>query len=459
MQLAITAFDIPKWTGAISGDWDVNDGPDPTTGIGTVNWQEANSGTPTRYLQFGTSVDSVLFDDTATGTTTINLTTSLSPNSVTVNNSTLAYTFSGAGKLTGATTLLKTGSGTLILVNTGGNDYTGTTTINGGTLQLGDGATFDAQGRSALARSWSAPAGARWPSRLPGPGGGGRISRSRISISGAGAMMQDRAATGRYLERQQQHLRRHGAGGLRHPETGRRQRAGFHRGRHPCQQRGPHWISPALPLPRRSRSTAARSSKSAGRAATASAIALNGGGPFDSVAGTLSLSGNITGTGGLTKIDSGNLSYFPASAVSPLGGFVTNSGTVTFSNAKYVHRRPDHHRRYGDSFGEPGIHRRHNRDARHPATRREQRLPPGGSVGSGDIALNVAPGSTATLNILRGDNRSCISNNITSTGGGTNAITIGATGTGSPSGLVTFQRDEYLHRQCHHQRQRTHHHQ
>src|SRR5262249_35051550 len=98
----------------------------------------------TRYLQFGATVDSVLFDDSATGATTINLTTSLSPNSVTVNNSALTYTFTGAGKLTGSTGLLKEGTGTLILSNTGGNDFTGTITINGGMLQLGDGATFDA---------------------------------------------------------------------------------------------------------------------------------------------------------------------------------------------------------------------------------------------------------------------------------------------------------------------------
>ena len=71
----------------------------------------------------------------------MNLTTVLTPVSVTVNNSALNYIFSGLGKLSGAASLLKEGSGALTLSNTGGNDYTGTTTISGGTVQLGDGST------------------------------------------------------------------------------------------------------------------------------------------------------------------------------------------------------------------------------------------------------------------------------------------------------------------------------
>lgn len=61
-----------------------------------------------------------------------------------------------------------------------------------------------------------------------------------------------------------------------------------------------------------------------------------------------------------------------------------------------------------------------------------------GNVGSGAIVLAPISGNTATLNILRGDSTLVIANNITSNGDGTNAITIGATGTGSPSGIVTF---------------------
>lgn len=147
VSLNITAFDFPKWTGLVgatpNGTWNINNGSDPTTGSGAANWKEANSGSITRYLQIpGSAVDSVLFDDSATGTTDVTLSTTLTPVTATVNNSTLTYTFLGLGKLSGATNLIKQGSGKLILANTGGNDYTGTTTISNGTVQIGDGVTF-----------------------------------------------------------------------------------------------------------------------------------------------------------------------------------------------------------------------------------------------------------------------------------------------------------------------------
>ena len=138
VALNVTAFDIPKWTGAQSNTWDFDDG----SSVGTSNWKEVNSGLETHYLQGADGIDSVLFDDTASATATnINLSNTLTPTTVTVNNSALTYTFSGVGKLSGGGNLVKQGTGTLILANTGGNDYTGTTTISAGTLQIGDGTT------------------------------------------------------------------------------------------------------------------------------------------------------------------------------------------------------------------------------------------------------------------------------------------------------------------------------
>lgn len=137
VQLNVTAFDFPRWTGGANGDWDIDNG----TGTGTANWQEVTSGNTTRYLQGSAGNDSVLFDDTVGVPTTVNLTATLTPATLTVNTSANAFTFSGPGKLSGGTGLLKKGSTTLILVNTGGNDYTGTTKIEAGTLQIGDGNT------------------------------------------------------------------------------------------------------------------------------------------------------------------------------------------------------------------------------------------------------------------------------------------------------------------------------
>ena len=66
------------------------------------------------------------------------------PGSITINDSLKNYTFSGMGKITGAAGLAKSGTGTVILKNGSAgnvNDFSGPITINGGVLQIGDGAT------------------------------------------------------------------------------------------------------------------------------------------------------------------------------------------------------------------------------------------------------------------------------------------------------------------------------
>lgn len=139
--LNITQFDIPRWTGAVNGNWDINNSANPATGSGTPNWRELNSGNATRYLQTAGAVDSVLFDDTATGTTDVVLAANVSPVTLTVKNTNLIYSFNGLGKITGATNVVKQDPGTWIIANTTPNDYTGSTTISGGVVQIGDGLT------------------------------------------------------------------------------------------------------------------------------------------------------------------------------------------------------------------------------------------------------------------------------------------------------------------------------
>lgn len=135
--LNVTGFDLPRWTGEINAVWDINDG----TGTGTTNWREVNSGALTRYLQGTSATDSVVFDDTASGPTTVTLSGPLTPASVLVNNTDKTYTFAGPGNLEGPGSLTKNGTGSLILLNTTASTYTGTTTINAGTVQVGDGIT------------------------------------------------------------------------------------------------------------------------------------------------------------------------------------------------------------------------------------------------------------------------------------------------------------------------------
>lgn len=109
------------WNGNVNGNWDLT----------TANWQGSKI-----YQQN----DNVLFDDTASGTTNINLTTTLAPGGLTVSNITRGYVFSGAGNLDGAITLNKDGAGTLTIANSGVNTFSNGVSILGGTVLLSGGA-------------------------------------------------------------------------------------------------------------------------------------------------------------------------------------------------------------------------------------------------------------------------------------------------------------------------------
>ena len=80
--------------------------------------------------------DPVNFDDTA-ASGQVNLIGSLQPGFVTLNNSALNYTFSGTGAIGGTAGLAKNGSGTLTLLNTGGDNYRGGVAVNAGTVVFG----------------------------------------------------------------------------------------------------------------------------------------------------------------------------------------------------------------------------------------------------------------------------------------------------------------------------------
>jgi autotransporter-associated beta strand protein len=135
--LAISG-DTPVWTGAQSNAW--------TTAVigGSKNWKLQTAGTPTDFL----TNDQVIFDDTATGTSTVNISTAnVQVASVVFNNSGVEnggrdYTIGSTGGFgiangSGPASLTKNGLGTVTLTST--NSYTGTTAITEGTLRLGDG--------------------------------------------------------------------------------------------------------------------------------------------------------------------------------------------------------------------------------------------------------------------------------------------------------------------------------
>jgi autotransporter-associated beta strand protein len=105
--------------------WDLNT---------TTNWISFKGSPSQSPAPFNTQ-DAVSFDDTGSGN--VNLISVLTPGSVTINNSLVNYTFSGAGALSGTMGLTKSGSGSITFLQTGGDSYKGAITVGGGTVTFG----------------------------------------------------------------------------------------------------------------------------------------------------------------------------------------------------------------------------------------------------------------------------------------------------------------------------------
>lgn len=145
--------DSPKWTGLDSGSWTT-----ASTGASS-NWQLITGGTPTNY----TELDNVLFDDTATGSTTVLISSAdVSPLSTTFQNSSKNYILdtTGFGILTGS--LQKSGTGSLTIRSNnllpGGFTFSGgilnldsTTALGNGTFTIGTGSTKTLDNTSGFA--------------------------------------------------------------------------------------------------------------------------------------------------------------------------------------------------------------------------------------------------------------------------------------------------------------------
>lgn len=113
-----------SWAGLANGNWD---------SLVTTNWVLSSDDATPYFYQDG---EAVTFNDSAPGTTSVNLTGTFSPGSLTISNAALAYTFSGNGSLSGASGIIKTNSGVATLAETGGDNFSGGVTVGGGTLVL-----------------------------------------------------------------------------------------------------------------------------------------------------------------------------------------------------------------------------------------------------------------------------------------------------------------------------------
>jgi len=122
IALNVTAVAAPRWEGQVAGGvWDIGS---------TANWIEMSTTLPTTYAEG----NAVLFNDEATGTTSVALGVSVHPAKVTFYNTNLSYTLAGSGRISGATGLTKQGAGDVALHTQ--NDYTGVTRIEGGTVTV-----------------------------------------------------------------------------------------------------------------------------------------------------------------------------------------------------------------------------------------------------------------------------------------------------------------------------------
>ncbi|HYO24851.1 MAG TPA: autotransporter-associated beta strand repeat-containing protein, partial [Lacipirellulaceae bacterium] len=125
VNVSFAAAGMLNWAGSVDVVWNAG-------AAGTANWHNTTSNAADKFFQ----LDNVAFRDTSNGvtppaTTAITLNSTVSPAAVLIDSS-LNYTISGTGRITGGGSLTKQGSGTATV--TTANDYTGGTTIAGGVL-------------------------------------------------------------------------------------------------------------------------------------------------------------------------------------------------------------------------------------------------------------------------------------------------------------------------------------
>ena len=125
VQLVVLTADEPRWSGALNSEWSVNPLTVPK------NWVLQSDGiTPTDFMPN----DNVLFDDTCSNTTVDVSVANVTPGTLTFNNSASNYVVTGSQAIAGPTSLLKRGTGSVTLANV--NTYTGGTVVSNGTLVL-----------------------------------------------------------------------------------------------------------------------------------------------------------------------------------------------------------------------------------------------------------------------------------------------------------------------------------
>ena len=110
-----------QWNGGANSTWDT---------LTSQNWLNLSGGT----LDYFYPGDNTTFTDTPGTATTVNISGTVLPGSVTMSNMNVAYTFSGAGSIIGGAALTIDGPGALTIANS--NTYYGGTNLLGGQLNI-----------------------------------------------------------------------------------------------------------------------------------------------------------------------------------------------------------------------------------------------------------------------------------------------------------------------------------
>ena len=121
VDASVTAVDAVVWTGSLNGTWDV---------LTTSNWKTESNNLASLFYDY----DAVKFTDAGSAAPVVSLFGDIKP-AVVEFDSTINYELTGDG-IVGSASLVKKNSGTAKLNNA--NAYTGATTVNAGTLELGD---------------------------------------------------------------------------------------------------------------------------------------------------------------------------------------------------------------------------------------------------------------------------------------------------------------------------------
>jgi autotransporter-associated beta strand protein len=127
VDLLVTSAGGIVWSGANSTEWSTN------TLTPNKNWAKGTiAGSPTDFYPG----DAVTFDDSLTGTSTVDMPiNNVNPGAVLFNNSATNYSVTGTFGITGGASLTKTGTGTVALRNSGANTL-GAVNVSRGSLVI-----------------------------------------------------------------------------------------------------------------------------------------------------------------------------------------------------------------------------------------------------------------------------------------------------------------------------------